>query len=143
MATVREFAWGSSDYRDFCRLRQHHLRAPLGLDLRDEGLDVERTQLLFGLYDEDRLIGGAIVVPLGDRHAQLRQMLVVPDARGRGLGRLLIEHIEAVLRERPVRLLHMNARLEAVGFYERCGYGCIGDEFIHITIPHVRMEKLL
>lgn len=143
MATVRNVPWGGSDYREYCRLRQKYLRAPLGLDLYDEDLDAERTQLLFGLYDGTALTGGAIVVPHADRSAQLRQMLVVPDARGHGLGRLLVEHIEAALRERTVRVLYMNARLEAVGFYERCGYDPVGDEFIHVSVPHVRMEKNL
>ncbi len=143
MVTVRDFRWGGNDYREFCRLRQEYLRAPLGLDIYAEDLDAERTQLLFGLYDGAALIGGAIVVPLSEHRAQLRQMLVVQDSQGRGLGRLLVEHVEAALRGRGIRLLSMNARLEAVGFYERCGYERVGDEFVHVTIPHVRMEKAL
>lgn len=140
---LREMAWGSSEYEDFCRLRQRYLRAPLGLDLRDEDLDAERSHRHFGLYHDDELIGGAVLVAGSDERAQLRQMLVVPEYRRRGLGRRIVRLIEATARESSTRLLFLEARLESVDFYRHCGYRAVGDEFIHVTIPHVRMEKPL
>jgi len=139
---VREFAWGTPDYEEFCRLRQRYLRAPLGLDLYDEDLDAERACRHLGMYDGDVLIGGALVL-VDDHTAQLRQMLVVPEYRRRGLGRQIVRQVEAAARERSARLLFLNARLEVAEFYRRCGYRSVGDEFVHVKIPHVRMEKSL
>jgi len=142
-AQLREFAWDSTDYEEFCRLRQRYLRAPLGLDLHDEDLAAERADRHIGLYHDDELIGGAILAPAAGDTAQLRQMLVVPQYRRRGLGHRIVQHIEAAARESSLRLLFLEARLEAVEFYRQCGYRRVGDEFIHVTIPHVRMEKSL
>lgn len=143
MVEAGEFEWGGADYDVFCRMRQQYLRAPLELDLFAEDLAAEREHRHFGLYEDERLVGGASIVPHADGSAQLRQMLVTPEFRRRGLGRLLVRHMEAALREHSVPLLYMNARLEAVDFYARCGYTCVGDEFVHATIPHLRMEKML
>jgi hypothetical protein len=143
MTTLREFAWGDADYMDFCRLRQDWLRAPLGLDLNDDNLDAEKTQRLFGVYEDDALIGGAAVLKHHDGSAQLRQMIVVPNFQRHGCGRLLMQHIEAAMYEAAVDRMFLLARLVAEDFYARCGYARVGDEFTHVTIPHVRMEKTL
>lgn len=143
MTTVREFAWGDADYAEFCKLRQDWLRTPLGLDLRDDDLDAEQTQRHFGVYENDTLVGGAAVLLYDDGSAQLRQMVVVPNLRRRGLGQLIVQHAEAAMREAGVRRMFAQARLVAEKFYADCGYVRVGDEFMHVTIPHVRMEKTL
>lgn len=143
MPELREIDWGGAEYREFCRLRQQYLRAPLGLDLTDEDLDAERAHRHFGLFEDGTLIGGAVIVPKDTDTAQLRQMFVVPEHRSRGLGRLIVRHIEAVASESRVGRLFLEARIEAVDFYRRCGFQTVGEGFVHLTIPHIRMEKSL
>ena len=143
MKDIRELEWGSSDYREFCELRQEYLRAPLGHNLFEENLDAERNDVHIGLYDGTRLAGGAILVLRDTDTGQLRQMLVVPALRRRGLGRLIVRRIEDAARARSLRVLFLNARLPAVEFYRHCGFQSVGDEFVSHGIPHVRMEKSL
>ncbi|MFW2403167.1 MAG: GNAT family N-acetyltransferase [Gammaproteobacteria bacterium] len=140
---IREFDWGTADYRAFCELRQEILRVPLGLNLYDEDLDAEKNHVHIGLFDGDRLAGGAILIRHDDAVGQLRQMLVVPDLRNRGLGRGIVDGVEAAARARAMPTLFLHARLIAVDFYRRCGFATVGDEFISHGIPHVRMEKSL
>ena len=68
-------------------------------------------------------------------------MAVFPSQRGKGLGRSLLMETEADLRSRGFRSFVLNARISAVGFYEKLGYAVVGDEFVRITVPHFRMEK--
>jgi ribosomal protein S18 acetylase RimI-like enzyme len=68
-------------------------------------------------------------------------MAVSPDRQRRGLGRRLLEDLENDLRARGFRTLVLNARTSAVGFYERLGYSVLGEEFVDVTVPHVRMSK--
>ena len=70
-------------------------------------------------------------------------MLVVPEFQRRGLGQLVVRSIEEAVRLDAIRLMHLSARLAAVDFYAHCGYTRVGDEFVHMTIPHIRMEKTL
>jgi hypothetical protein len=46
-----------------------------------------------------------------------------------------------IVRSRGFTNLVLNARASAVGFYEKLGYAVIGEEFIDVTIAHVRMVK--
>jgi len=140
---LREFSWGDADYLEFCRLRQDWLRTPLGLNLSDDNLDAEKAQRLFGVYEKGILIGGAAALVNADGDAQLRQMIISPSLQRRGCGRLLVAHIEANMRKASIRRIFLLARLDAEGFYARCGYARIGDEFMHVTIPHIRMAKAL
>src|SRR5690606_38471312 len=76
--------------------------------------------------------------------AQLRYFAVDPDARGAGVGRALLAEFERLAREHAVVYLWMEARQEAVGFYERCGYADIGEGPTKWgIIPHRLMEKRL
>jgi predicted GNAT family N-acyltransferase len=143
LTAIREFAWGTPDYRAFCELRQQILRAPLGLNLYDEDLDAEKNHAHIGLYDGDRLAGGAILIEHDDKVGQLRQMLVIPELRNRGLGRRIVGGVEDAARARSMRTLFLHARHVAVDFYRRCGFATVGDEFMSHGIPHVRMEKSL
>ena len=141
---VREFAFASDDYRAACALRQAVLRAPLGLDLRDEDLSAERAQHHFGLFDEAGvLVACAIAQPLSPTETKIRQMAVRPSHQGQGCGRRLLEGVEAQLAERGCTRLVLHARLSAAGFYAKLGYGRTGDEFTEVGLPHIRMEKRL
>jgi len=143
VSLLREFSWGDADYIEFCRLRQDWLRTPLGLNLSDDDLDAEKAQRLFGIYEKNSLVGGAAILVHADGDAQLRQMIISPSFQRRGYGRMLVKHIEASMRKASIHRIFLLARLEAKVFYTRCGYARIGDEFMHVTIPHIRMEKAL
>lgn len=58
--------------------------------------------------------------------AQLQELVVDDDARGRGIGTSLIEHIEASCRARNVKQLTVASRRSA-DFYERLGYTSTAD----------------
>ena len=78
---------------------------------------------------------------------QLRGMATEKFCRGKGLGRLLLESSEKMLRaefEFGVQLLWCNARIEAVPFYEKMGWQCVSDIFeIEGVGPHRKMVKRL
>jgi len=140
----REIAFNSEDFRQECMLRNAILRLPLGLDLADEDLGVEKTQLHFGLFDDnEHMVGCVVAVPLSPCEAKIRQMAISPDGRGKGHGRSLLEYLEDHLRQRGFTQLCLHARMTAVGFYEKMSYQKAGTEFVEVGIPHVRMEKSL
>jgi hypothetical protein len=133
---------GSPQYEEERRLREEVLRRPLGLSLTEEDLAREEDQLHFGLFEPGgELVACAVAVLLSPTEARIRQMAVSPDHQRQGLGRRLLEYLENDLRARGFRTLVLNARTSAVGFYERLGYSVHGEEFVDVTVPHVRMSK--
>ena len=57
--------------------------------------------------------------------AQILDIAVVPEQRGRGIAQLLMEHAVTVAREKEAELLALEVRASnraAIALYERCGF---------------------
>ena len=70
-------------------------------------------------------------------------MAVMNNLRGKGIGRALMNFAENIARDLGYRTITMHARKTAIGFYEKLGYGVVGEEFYEVTIPHFEMQKEL
>ena len=99
--------------------------------------------MLIGAFEEDDILGCCMLVEENPKAVRLRQMAVLNDLQGKGIGRALMTFAENLARDRGYRTLSMHARKHAVGFYEKMGYVAVGDEFEEVTIPHFVMEKKL
>lgn len=73
----------------------------------------------------------------------MRQVAVVRELRGQGIGKALVAYAEALARKLGYRRMILHARETAVGFYEKLGYSRVGDRFEEVTIAHWTMEKHL
>ena len=140
----KEIAFGTDEYRSEYRLREEVLRRPLGLSLSPEDLAGEESQLHFGLFEpDDTLVACVIAAPLSATNARIRQMAVAPAHQGKGLGQRIMRETEKSLCARGYKSFELDARATAVGFYEKLGYSAVGDEFMEVTVPHFRMEKVV
>ena len=74
--------------------------------------------------------------------AKLERFAVLPEHRGRGLGRRLVEEVmeDARLAGFDAYVLHAQKHLEA--FYRSLGFEPVGEEFEEAGIRHVKMTKL-
>ncbi len=124
-------------------MRNEILRQPLGLDLYQENTDWEQTARHFGAYQEGQLVACLIACTESSNRYRIRQMATQTDCQGMGIGRELMLQVEKKLLESGATGLALNARVSAKGFYEKLGYRVAGDEFVEVTVPHVRMEKEL
>lgn len=75
---------------------------------------------------------------------QLRAMASDPDVKGHGIGRALLESAaDTVTESSGVARYWCNARVSALGFYEKLGWVASGDEFDIPEIgPHYKMRWL-
>jgi GNAT superfamily N-acetyltransferase len=106
-------------------------------------LESERDNLLIAAFEDDRMLGCCMLVEEKPGVARLRQMAVLNDLQGKGIGRALMNFAENIARDRGFKTICMHARANAVGFYEKVGYRVSGDQFMEVTIPHFLMEKQL
>ena len=134
---------GSIEYRQMVKLRDDILRKPLGLGFTTEELEEEKDNMLIAAFEDDVILGCCMLVEEKADTVRLRQMAVLNDLQGKGIGRALMNFAENLARDRGYKNLSMHARKNAVGFYEKMGYKVSGDEFIEITIPHYVMTKKL
>lgn len=134
---------GTEEYRQMVRLRDDILRRPLGLHFTPEELEKEKQNLHIAAYEDDQMLGCCMLVEEEPQTVRLRQMAVINDLQGKGIGRALMQFAENLARDRGYRKITMHARKNALGFYEKMGYKKRGEEFEEITIPHYVMEKEL
>src|SRR5688572_6144905 len=131
---------GTPEYRQMIKLRDDLLRKPLGLSFTKEELEKEKENMLIGAFDDDDILGCCMLVEQDSTTVRLRQMAVLNDLQGKGIGKALTVFAENIARDHGYKIMNMHARKNVVGFYEKMGYKVIGDEFIEITISHYVME---
>ncbi|MEK7225218.1 MAG: GNAT family N-acetyltransferase [Bacteroidota bacterium] len=134
---------GSNEYRQMVKLRDDMLRKPLGLGFSPEELENEKDNMLIAAFEDDDILGCCMLVEENPDTVRLRQMAVLNDLQGKGIGRALMGFAENLARDRGYKTLSMHARKNAIGFYEKMGYKVASDEFTEVTIPHYVMEKRL
>ena len=94
--------------------------------LTDEGFPVATCRL----YRSDAL------------SAVIGRVVVLPEYRGRGLGRRVMEEAESWLRELGYERAVIESRDVAVGFYRHLGYAVTDPAVVHgDTFDCIRMEK--
>ena len=120
---------GTPEYEQMIKLRGDILRKPLGLDFSDEELEKEKENLLMGAYEDDVMLGCCMLVEEKPQNVRLRQMAVINDLQGKGIGKALMQFAENLARDRGYKKITMHARKNAIGFYEKMGYKKMGEEF--------------
>ena len=111
-----------------------------------DGDDAPGT-LHFGAFEGERLTGVASIYlapfpPQPDVAPafQLRGMATLPEVRGAGFGKALLDACITAAREKGAALIWCNARTSASDFYAKNGWRITGDEFDIPTVgPHFRM----
>lgn len=106
-----------------------------------------------GAFADGVLVGIATVYPEpmplrpmadvdSDRAFRLRGMATRPDWQGKNLGRRVLTRCIEHARDHDADVLWCNARVVALGFYERLGFETLGDEFdIEGIGPHYVMWR--
>jgi len=82
------------------------------------------------LMEDGRPVAGGGVKRLDDRACELKRMYVVPDARGRGVGRELLAALEALARDLGYAVARLDTGAKqprARRMYERAGYVSVPD----------------
>ncbi len=102
--------------------------------------DNDDSTLHFGLFEDTSLIGVISVFKTkkdlfaDDKQFQIRGMAVVENQQKKGYGAALVQHAISYLQKEKNFLIWFNARIIALGFYEKLGFGKIGDEFEIVPI---------
>lgn len=140
---IKQIDHGSKEYEQMIHLRYEVLRRPLKLTFEIEDLEKEKSDLLIGAFDEEKILGCCLLSKVDKDCVRLRQMAVENNLQGKGIGASMMNFAENIARDQGYKLLVMHARKTAIGFYEKLGYKVASDEFMEVFLPHVIMQKKL
>ena len=122
-------------------LRRAVLRKNLPNEPHEFNGDFDESTFHLGFYENDEIIGIVTILKSG-KIAQLRGMAVADLHQGKGVGKQLVLEAEMILKKENFSRIWMNARENAVPFYEKLGYRIEGDLFVIKPIGfHYLMSK--
>ncbi|MFD0992050.1 GNAT family N-acetyltransferase [Tenacibaculum geojense] len=128
-------------------LRKNVLRKNIDLPYKFQG-DLNKETFHLGVFNNSEIvcIGTFMSSNLnqlqGNKHYQLRGMATAENSRGNGFGLALIKESVTILKSKNVDYLWCNARVEAVGFYQKLGFKVIGKSFnVEKVGEHYKMYK--
>jgi len=113
------------------------------LDLEQDGLDDQAMHVV--VFDGARCVGtGRLMKKAEDpTTVKVQRVAVDGDCRGKGVGRAVMDALEARGRDAGHSRVLLASQASAVGFYERLGYRAFGDMFMDAGIEHYWMDKAL
>lgn len=135
---VKQIEYNSCDYKAMLILRDNILRKPLQLkfDINDKKEDI-----LIGAFIDGCIKGCCVLTPINSTIIKLRQMAVVENLQGKGVGKAVVQFAEKIAKEEGYATILMHSRSTATKFYNKLGYNIDGGEFMEVNIPHYLMQK--
>jgi N-acetylglutamate synthase-like GNAT family acetyltransferase len=76
-----------------------------------------QTRDVFVALEANRIIG-----TISLNQSKLHMLFVAPEVQGRGIGALLVRHIESHAAKKGVTSMHLSSSLTARGFYKKLNY---------------------
>lgn len=76
---------------------------------------------------------------------RIHKIYVLPQMQGKGLGKLLVDRVEAVARENQSEALSLNVNRfnKAIGFYQKIGFEIVGEEDIDIGLGYLMEDYIM
>lgn len=132
-------------YIEARHVRYHALYAPFALPC-DLVEDTDgRAYEHFVAQDETGRVVGYARLHLEGTESKAYQVAVLDELRGRGVGRAIMLAVIERARAEGRDVLELDARVTAIGFYERLGFEVTSEEFLSgkTGTPHRKMRLVL
>jgi len=128
-------------------IRKEVLRKNIDLPYKFNG-DFDEKTFHLGAFKNKELVGvvsfmKASLNDVDENQYQLRGMATLPKVRGEGFGKLLIDEGVRILQDMNIEIVWCNARIKAVGFYQKNAFKVEGELFdIPKVGDHYKMKRI-
>jgi len=134
----------NAEFEKYFELRWRILRKPWNEPRGSEQDSEEVNSYHLMAIENDQLIGVARLQFTDNHSAQLRYMAVDSKHQNKGVGSIIIEHLEAYAKQHDANELFLHARDNALEFYKKLGYEITEKSYLLFnSIQHYKMRKEL
>ncbi len=103
--------------------------------------DIDYESYHFFMKENDRIIAYLRAYYTDKENKIMKIGRVLTLCHGNGTGRILMDNTINEIKHRfDCKKITVNAQKQAEGFYKKCGFKTVSDEFLEEGIPHVKME---
>ena len=144
MVHIQEIQTSSPYYQQERKLRNKVLLRPIGIP--DYGWEMnDKISWHFVALKDHSVIGCVILCPLNKERskAQLMQMAVDIEHQGKGIGKMLVEHLLKFASQNGIKEVIIHSRSDVTSFYKQFGFNISGEEFEEVGIKHDYLSAYL
>jgi len=133
-----------AEWKAYYALRFNVLREPWNQPLGSEVL-ADEDQAIHAIAVEDNVVlGVARMHESAEKQGQVRCVATATAAQGKGIGKAIMAYLEEQAKTKGWTEIVLEARENAVPFYQRIGYTIIAESYLLFgEIQHYRMKKAL
>jgi len=132
------------EWDSYYDLRYRILRQPWNQVRGIERNDGDSSAIHLAYFESKSILGVGRLDILTEDEAQIRFMAVENEQQGKGIGRLLMEHLETMAKNEGCKRSVLHAREIALPFYQKLGYQSIEkSHLLFDEIQHYLMHKNL
>jgi N-acetylglutamate synthase-like GNAT family acetyltransferase len=134
-----------TEWEGYYKLRYDVLRAPWGQAKGSEQTADEAQHQHFAFFnDANQIIGVGRLDQTATHVGQVRFMAVAAKQQGKGIGKVIMNEIEAVCKAKGYLQIILHAREVALPFYQKLGYQMVEPSHLLFgEIQHYLMQKTL
>ena len=134
-----------TEWQAYYQLRYKVLRAPWGQAKGSEQTPDEAQHQHFAFFnDANQIIGVGRLDQTAPKEGQVRFMAVATNQQGKGIGKAIMDEIEAVCKTKGYLQIILHAREVALPFYQKLGYQLVAPSHLLFgEIQHYLMQKTL
>ena len=132
--------YGGDEHMEAIDLRNEVLYKARNIASTDYNEEANHIQIV-GFID-GKMISTCSLVPEGDS-CRMRYVAIKENIQGSGIGSKMLLFFEDTARLNGFKSVYCHARDTAINFYTKNGYKTEGDIFEQVTIPHIKMRKIL
>lgn len=130
-----------TEYAEYYERRWEVLRKPWDQPRGSEQDNLEEQSYHTIAVNGQEIVGGGRIHFNTPQEAQIRYMFILPDHQGRGVGKEVLKSLEPYAWQEGAASIVLNARENAIPFYQGQGYQIVGDAPTMFGITHKKMEK--
>lgn len=132
------------EYDAYYTLRWQILRAPWGQDKGSEKDKLEDDAIHRIAIVDQQIIAAGRLHFVDKTTAQIRYMAISDNLQNQGIGKLILQSLEKVAKEKNIPLIILHAREAVVDFYKNQGYQLLEKSHLLFNeIQHYKMQKIL
>ena len=103
--------------------------------------DVDYESYHFFIKDENRVTAYLRAYFFDENKTVVKIGRVLTLSHGKGTGKILMDKaLDEIKNKIGCEKIFVNAQTQAEGFYKKCGFVTVSEEFMEEGVPHVRME---
>ena len=133
--------FGSELQKQSIELRREILRKPLNLDFSLQELSEEYNQVHIVASIDSVVVACLLLVIVDKKTIKMRQVAVTTHSQGQGIGTRMVSFCEEWCIKKGYCRITLNARENAIRFYQELSYQKEVAPFLEVGIPHIKMIK--